>query len=93
MNQHIDDRSAFVIVTTHPSTGRAMFMVDRKKCTTRYWSYYLNNVFLYTTRESAQYRASRYKYNDPRVMSLYEAKKICENQTNDEYEAAGVDDA
>lgn len=51
-------------------------MVDRKKCTLSFWSNSLVSAFLYSDVAAAKQKAASFKFNNPRVLSMTEAKKL-----------------
>jgi hypothetical protein len=70
---------AFVIAVDsqiHP--GETLFMVDRNLRRDTFWSTNLECVFVFRNRFAAEVRCSKYKFNNPRVMTLREAKALLE---------------
>jgi hypothetical protein len=66
----------FVIATDSRKNKDTLFMVDRKKCTLSFWSNSLVSAFLYSDVAAAKQKAASFKFNNPRVLSMTEAKKL-----------------
>ena len=67
----------FVIATdstAHHDT--VLFLVDRRKNTKGFWSHRTENVLLFDAEGAAKAQAARFKFNNPRVMTLDKARSI-----------------
>ena len=70
----------YVVVTdSRELEGTKIFLVDRKKTRRRWWSTKLTNAMQFRKKSAALYQSSRYKHNNPQVITLTEAKIIEDN--------------
>lgn len=74
----------YVISTVSPRTGKTLFMVDRNKEQKGFWSLYLDDVYQYHLRQAAEKKAKTFQHNNPKVLSMNEARKICDAQRQEE---------
>lgn len=71
------DSSLYVVVCDkRDNSGSILFMVDRKKQTKSFWSDRLDDVFVYSLKGAAERKAASLSYNNPRVMTLRDAKVL-----------------
>lgn len=76
----------WVIVTTSKATkelpSRTMFMVDRTRVKWSWWSDDIEDACIFDSQQIAERRTMTLKHNEPRVVSLDEARIM--NQENEE---------
>jgi len=65
----------FVIVTDGRKRHELLFMVDRRKQKKSFWSNRLTDVFIFQDKLAAMQKAIAFKFNNPRVISLIEARR------------------
>ncbi len=64
---------SYVIVTDSRKKNEILFMVDRSKQKSSFWSDRLDEAFIYNDRIQADNKARSLRYNNPRIMEFKEA--------------------
>lgn len=73
-----------IAATSRIDPSKVMFMVDRTKCKKGFWSFSLDDAFLYKCKKAAQAKADSLKFNSPRVYCLQDAISIALAQQPDD---------
>lgn len=58
----------------HDAKGITLFLVDRTRQRASFWSDRLTEVFIFNHRGAAERKAASLKFNNPRVMTLEQAR-------------------
>lgn len=67
------------VITCEGKGTYNLFLIDRSKNNTKWWTISLNEAFKYEKKEAAERQASKYLYKNPTVVSLEEAIKLEEH--------------
>ena len=70
----------FVIATDSRHRDEVLFMVDRTRQRASFWSNRLDDAMKYGDKSSAQQKATKLRFNRPRVLTLQEAARIAGEQ-------------
>lgn len=74
---------AFVIATRSKyNKNELMFMADRTKTVERFWTLFIDDAFVFVSEQAAKTKASEFKFGNPRVMTLAEARIQSDKNTN-----------
>ena len=83
----------YVIATGSRRKDETLFMVDRNRQRASFWSNRLDDAMKYGNRSAADQKAASLKFNRPRVLTLYEAVMISDQQASErDLDAAMGDD-
>ena len=69
-----------IAATSRIDPDKVMFMVDRGKCKKGFWSFSLDDAFLYKCKKAAQAKANSLKFNNPHILPLNEAITVALSQ-------------
>lgn len=61
------------VITCEGKGTYNLFLIDRSKNNTKWWTTSLSDAFKYEKKEAAEKQASKYLYKNPTVVSLKEA--------------------
>jgi inhibitor of KinA sporulation pathway (predicted exonuclease) len=79
----------YVIATDSRFKNEVLFMVDRNRQRASFWSNRLDDAMKYGDKSSAQQKATKLRFNQPRVLTLQAAAQIAgEQMKGQEHEAA-----
>jgi len=66
----------YVIMTDSRKCDDVLFMVDRRRQRRSFWSNRLDDAFVYANRRAAERKAASLRFNNPRAVSIDEARRI-----------------
>jgi hypothetical protein len=76
------------IVMTEGRKNMFLFLVDRRKIKTRWWSYDFSDAFVFNLKSAAKNQAKKLIYKNPQVITVEEAKELSnKNDYNFDYDA------
>lgn len=61
-------RGKYLITTKSRYNGKTLYLQDRNISTNGWWTYFKSNALGFDTKQGADKIASRFKYNNPRVV-------------------------
>jgi len=67
------DIGKFVIIQTprrNKNVMKILYLVDRQKCKTFWWSHDSNFAMIFNCRSAAQNQVSKYRYNNAKIMEI-----------------------
>lgn len=70
----------FVIATDSRHRDEVLFMVDRNRQRASFWSNRLDDAMKYGDKAAADQKATKLRFNRPRVLTLQEAARIAGEQ-------------
>ena len=83
----------YVIATDSRRKDETLFMVDRNRQRASFWSNRLDDAMKYGDKSAAQQKATKLRFNQPRVLTLQDAARIAGEQARDrDREQAMADD-
>lgn len=83
----------YVIATDSRRKDETLFMVDRNRQRASFWSNRLDDAMKYGDKSAAQQKATKLRFNRPRVLTLQDAARIAGEQARErEHEQAMADD-
>ena len=83
----------YVIATDSRRNDETLFMVDRNRQRASFWSNRLDDAMKYGDKSAAQQKATKLRFNRPRVLTLQDAARIAGEQARErEHEQAMADD-
>jgi hypothetical protein len=56
--------------------GRDLFLIDRNKCRTSWWTDTLSSAIGFFNKEKAELQCKKLRYNEPRVVTTEEAQEL-----------------
>lgn len=74
------------VVITHGRNNKILFLVNRKFIKNRWWSYNVDDAFVFRKKEAAETQKNKLTYKKPEVIPLEEAERISNDQMMDVFD-------